>query len=61
MVRDPIVEEVRAIRDKFAKQYNYDIEALVQALQRASTDAGRQIVALPPKPVSEEDGRRRVS
>ena len=28
MWRDPIVEEVRAIRDAYAKKFNHDIEAI---------------------------------
>ena len=30
MIRDPIVEEVRAIRDELAKRHNYDIDAIVR-------------------------------
>ena len=60
MTRDPIVEEVRAIRDEFAKRYNYDLDAIVAALQKASTDAGRQLVSLPPKPVPDDEKVRRV-
>ncbi len=61
MVRDPIVEEVRAIRDEFAKQHNYDIDAIVRALQKASADGGRQVVSLPSKRVREENERRKAS
>ena len=60
MARDPIVEEVRAIRDAFAKRYNYDIDAIVRALQQASTDGGRQVVSLPSKRFREEDERRKA-
>jgi hypothetical protein len=48
MNRDPIVDEIRAIRDDLAKRYNYDIDAIVRALQKASADEGRQLVLLPP-------------
>jgi hypothetical protein len=61
MARDPIVEEVRAIRDEFAKQHNYDIDAIVRALQKASADEGRQVVSLPSKRIREEDERRKAS
>ncbi|MBI4735803.1 MAG: hypothetical protein HY766_07045 [candidate division NC10 bacterium] len=60
MARDPIVEEVRAIRDAFAKRHNYDIDAIVRALQEASADAGRQVVSLPSKPLREEDEPRKA-
>jgi copper oxidase (laccase) domain-containing protein len=28
MVDDPIIEEVRKIRDEYAKRFNYDLEAI---------------------------------
>ena len=55
MTRDPIVEEVRCIREEFAKRYSYDVDAIVRALQKASAEAGRQLVSLPPKPVREDE------
>ncbi len=61
MARDPIVEEVRAIRDEFAKRHNYDIDAIVRALQKVSADEGRQVVSLPSKRVREENERRKAS
>ena len=51
MVRDTIVEEVRAAREAFAKQHNYDIDAIVKALQEASAKVGRELVSLPSRPV----------
>ena len=60
MAQDPIVEEVRAIRDAFAKRYNYDIDAIVRALQEASADEGRQVVPLPSKHIKEEDEWRKA-
>jgi hypothetical protein len=61
MARDPIIDEVRAIRDAFAKRHNYDIDAIVQALQQASVHEGRQVVSLPPKRIAAEDKHRKVS
>lgn len=55
MVRDTIVDEVRAARESFAKQHNYDIDAIVQALQEASASLGRELVSLPAKPVPGKD------
>jgi hypothetical protein len=60
MPRDPIVEEVRAIRDAFAKRHNYDIDAIVQALRQASEKEGRQLVSLPAKRIEDADGRRKA-
>ena len=49
MARDPIVEEVRRIRDAIAKENDYDIKAIVRALQREEVESGRQLVSLPAK------------
>ena len=61
MARDPIVEEVRGIRDAFAKRHSYDIDAIVRALQQASADQRRQVISLPSKRVEKGDERRKVS
>ena len=44
MTQDPILEEVRAIRDAFAKEHDYDVKAFVAALQReeAESDCGQK-------------------
>ena len=47
MARDPILEEVRRIRDAFAKEHGYDIEAIVCALQQQEAESGRRLVPLP--------------
>ena len=57
MDEDPIIDEVRAIRDEFAKRHNYDIDAMVRALQAESATHGRKLVTLPPRPVEDEDVR----
>jgi hypothetical protein len=49
MTRDPIIEEVRAIRDAYAKEHDYDVKAIVAALQQEEARSDRQIVSLPPK------------
>jgi hypothetical protein len=49
VTRNPIVEEVRAIRDEIAKRHGYDVGAIVRALQKASADEGRELVSLPPR------------
>lgn len=49
MVRDPIIEEVRSIRDAYAKEHGYDLKAIVLALQQEEAESGRQVISLPPK------------
>ena len=58
MWRDPIVEEVRAVRETYAKQFDYDIEAIYRDLKKQETDSGRKFISLPPKriePVKQVD------
>jgi len=54
MAQDPIIEEIRAIRDEFAKEHGYDIKAIVAALQREEAESGRQVISLPPKRIAEK-------
>ena len=56
MSRDPIVEEVRAARDKFAREHNYDVHEIVRALRKASVDNGRTVVSLVPQKLPDPNG-----
>ena len=58
MIDDPIIEEVRKIRDEIAKSYNYDVDAIVEGLQKRSIESGRKTVSLPSKPPIEDDDRK---
>jgi len=51
---DPVVEEVRAVRDAIAKEFDYDIERLGRALQERQAKSGRLVVRLPPKRIPPE-------
>ena len=52
MWRDPIVEEVRAIRTKYAAQFGQDIAAMVKDLKEQQEAEERPVVSLTPRPVS---------
>ena len=49
MIDDPIVDEVRTARDEYAKQFNYDLDAICLDLQREQDVSGRKLVSFPPK------------
>ncbi len=49
MWTDPIVEEVRNVRDSHARKYNYDLKAIYQAVKKEEAASGRRFVKLPPK------------
>ena len=44
MWRDPIVEEVREIREAIAKEHGNDLKALARALRRKEGADGRRVV-----------------
>jgi hypothetical protein len=43
---DEIIQEVWQTKDRIAKQFNYDINALAAELQRQQQLSGRQVVNL---------------
>lgn len=49
MYEDAIVEEVRRIRDEYARQFGYDLEAIARDLKEREAKSGRRYVSLPPK------------
>ena len=51
MCDDPIVAEVRAIRDKLARKFNYDIRAIVEDAMKRQAASGHRVVSRPPKRV----------
>jgi hypothetical protein len=49
MTRDPIVDEVRAVRDAIAKEHDYDVAAIFDMLQKLERQSGEKRVVLPPR------------
>ena len=47
-MNDPIVDEIRRIRDAHAARFNYDIRAIVRDLQEKQKRSGRKYVSYPP-------------
>ncbi len=56
-MKDPFVEEVRRARDAHARQFNYDLDAIVEDLQKREKELGLATVSLPPK----RTGRKKKS
>ena len=50
MWRDPIVEEIRQLRQQYAAQFNHDLKAICQDLRERQKKGGRKLVTLPPRP-----------
>jgi hypothetical protein len=54
-MKDPIVEEVRKIRNAHAALFNYDIHAICEDLRKKEKCCGHIVVSLPPKPFLKGD------
>jgi hypothetical protein len=50
--KDPIIEEIHAVREKIAQEADYDIEKILEAARARQAASGRQSVQLPPKKVA---------
>jgi hypothetical protein len=46
---NPINDEVRAVRDAIAKEYDYDIAKIAEAVRSREAKSGRTFVRLPPR------------
>jgi len=46
---NPIVDEVRAVRDSIANEYGYDIAKIAEAVREREAKSGRTYVHLPPR------------
>jgi hypothetical protein len=49
---DPIVAEVRRIKDRLAARYHYDAEAMLRDAMRRQKRRGKRVVTLTKRPVS---------
>jgi hypothetical protein len=49
MSKDPIVDEVRRIREEYAKRFNYDVRAICRDLKEKQEMSGRRLVSLRPR------------
>lgn len=47
---DPIVKEVRDIRDKIAAEYRYDVRAIGRYYQQKQSRGARKLVTRPSRP-----------
>lgn len=46
---DPIVEEVRRVRQEYAQQFNYDLHAIAADLRRQEQEHPERLVSFPPR------------
>ena len=48
-MNDPIVDEVRRIRDAHAAMFNYDLDAIFQDIKEQEKKSGLKFVSYPPR------------
>jgi hypothetical protein len=51
MRQDNIINEIHQIREKYAKQFGFDLKAMCADLREKQKKSGRIVVAFPPKRV----------
>ena len=51
---DPIVKEVREIRDSIVRRFNYDLRALFEHIKAHERESGRTYVTYPPNRIKPE-------
>jgi hypothetical protein len=49
MQPDPIVEEVRAAREAYARRFGFDLRAICRDLREQERTSGQESVSLPPR------------
>ena len=47
-MNDPIVDEVRKVRDAHASRFNYDLDAIFRDIKEQEKKSGRAFVSFPP-------------
>jgi hypothetical protein len=50
-MNDPIVDEVRRVRDAHAARFNYDLDAIFRDIKEQEQKSGRQFVSFAPRKV----------
>ena len=48
-MKDPIIAEIRQVREAHAKRFNYDVYAILRDLKQRQIKSGRKTVSLPPR------------
>ena len=48
-MNDPIVDEVRRVRDAHAAMFNYDLDAIFQDIKDQEKKSGLKFVSYPPR------------
>lgn len=55
MTEDPIVREVRRLRESYSAEFDFDVEALAADLKEKEAKSRRKLVTLPPRRPTSKD------
>ncbi len=55
-MKDPIIEEVRRIRDEHSKSFNYDLDAICESYKTSQKKLKHRLVRLSPKLLTANNG-----
>jgi hypothetical protein len=55
-MNDPIVDEIRRVRDAHAARFHYDLDAIFRDIKEQEKQSGRTFVSLAPQQGSAEPG-----
>ncbi len=55
MWQDPIVEEIRRIRDEHAKKFEYDLHEICEDFRKKQAESGRKTVSRQPRKPQKRD------
>jgi hypothetical protein len=51
-MKDPIISELRKVRDEYAARFNYDIDAMMEDLRKKEKQFPHKLAKLKPRKVS---------
>ncbi len=57
-MKDPIVDEVRRVRDAHAARFGYDLDAIFRDIKEQEKQSGRKFVSFVPRRVEPNSERR---
>ena len=55
MNSDPLLDEIRAFREEYAKRFNYDMRAIVRDLKEDAERKGLKLVSLDPRRLTQAE------
>lgn len=58
MKLDPVLAEIRKIREAYAERFSGDVKSMLADLRRRQADGGRASVARPPKRIPKSETQR---